>query len=62
MLDTKLPCFRGKTIASLRQRFVPELSDREAAKYLQGIINTCCTNIRSKMYDQLQYLQNDIPY
>ncbi|CAD5216891.1 unnamed protein product [Bursaphelenchus okinawaensis] len=62
MLDTKLPCFRGKTIPLLRSRFVPEMNDKEAAKYMLGIINNCCTNIRSKMYDQLQYIQNDIPY
>ncbi|CAD5222232.1 unnamed protein product [Bursaphelenchus xylophilus] len=62
MLDTKLPCFRGKTIPLLRSRFVPEMNDKDAAKYMLGIINNCCTNIRSKMYDQLQYIQNDIPY
>ncbi|KAL3103006.1 hypothetical protein niasHT_026454 [Heterodera trifolii] len=62
MLDTKLPCFRGKTIQQLRSRFSPELSEREAAKYMMGIINNCYTNVRSKMYDQIQYIQNDIPY
>ncbi|GMT18880.1 hypothetical protein PFISCL1PPCAC_10177 [Pristionchus fissidentatus] len=62
MLDTSLPCFRGKTIQQLRQRFGPTLSEREAAKYMQTVITNCFMNIRSKMYDQLQYLQNDIPY
>lgn len=62
MLDTRLPCFRGKTIQQLRNRFVPEASEREAAKYMMTIINNCYTNVRSKMYDQLQYIQNDIPY
>nr|CAD2200678.1 unnamed protein product [Meloidogyne enterolobii] len=62
MLDTKLPCFRGKTIQQLRSRFAPEATDREAAKYMMSIINSCYTNVRSKMYDQIQFLQNDIPY
>lgn len=62
MLDTKLPCFRGKTIQQLRTRFAPEMSDRDAAKYMMTVINTCYNNIRSKMYDQLQYFQNEIPY
>uniref|UniRef100_A0AC34RIU1 1-phosphatidylinositol 4-kinase n=1 Tax=Panagrolaimus sp. JU765 TaxID=591449 RepID=A0AC34RIU1_9BILA len=62
MLDTKLPCFRGKTIEQLRARFAPEKSDREAAKYMMSVINVCCNNVRSKMYDQLQYFQNEIPY
>ncbi|KAI1713438.1 phosphatidylinositol 3- and 4-kinase domain-containing protein [Ditylenchus destructor] len=62
MLDTKLPCFRGKTIQLLRNRFVPEVTDREAARYMMTIINNCYTNLRSKMYDQIQYIQNDIPY
>uniref|UniRef100_A0A7E4V1C1 1-phosphatidylinositol 4-kinase n=1 Tax=Panagrellus redivivus TaxID=6233 RepID=A0A7E4V1C1_PANRE len=62
MLDTKLPCFRGKTIQQFRTRFAPEANDRDAAKYMNTIINNCFNNMRSKMYDQLQYFQNDIPY
>lgn len=62
MLDTKLPCFRGKTIQQLRARFAPEATEREAAKYMMSIINSCYTNVRSKMYDQIQFIQNDIPY
>uniref|UniRef100_A0A183CM36 1-phosphatidylinositol 4-kinase n=1 Tax=Globodera pallida TaxID=36090 RepID=A0A183CM36_GLOPA len=62
MLETRLPCFRGKTIQQLRSRLAPEASEREAAKYMMSIINNCYTNVRSKMYDQIQYIQNDIPY
>uniref|UniRef100_A0AAF5D936 1-phosphatidylinositol 4-kinase n=3 Tax=Strongyloides stercoralis TaxID=6248 RepID=A0AAF5D936_STRER len=62
MLDTGLPCFRGKTIQQFRARFSPDTSEREAARYMMTVINNCYMNVRSKMYDQLQYLQNDIPY
>ncbi|KAI6188459.1 1-phosphatidylinositol 4-kinase [Aphelenchoides besseyi] len=62
MLETKLPCFRGKTLSLLRARFCPEASEREAAKNMLLIINNCLNNMRSLMYDQLQYIQNDIPY
>jgi phosphatidylinositol 4-kinase len=62
MLETGLPCFRGRTIQQFRLRFAPNLSERDAAKYMQSIINSCFMNVRSKMYDQLQYFQHDIPY
>uniref|UniRef100_A0A0N5B712 1-phosphatidylinositol 4-kinase n=1 Tax=Strongyloides papillosus TaxID=174720 RepID=A0A0N5B712_STREA len=62
MLDTGLPCFRGKTIQQFRARFSPDTNEREAARYMMTVINNCYMNVRSKMYDQLQYLQNDIPY
>lgn len=62
MLDTHLPCFRGKTINQLRTRFAPDMNEKEAAKYMHSVITNCFLNIRSKMYDQLQYFQNEIPY
>uniref|UniRef100_A0A1I7TW40 1-phosphatidylinositol 4-kinase n=1 Tax=Caenorhabditis tropicalis TaxID=1561998 RepID=A0A1I7TW40_9PELO len=62
MLDTHLPCFRGKTINQLRARFAPEMNEKDAAKYMHSVITNCFLNIRSKMYDQLQYFQNEIPY
>jgi hypothetical protein len=49
MLDTKLPCFRGKTIQQLRARLVPEATDQEAAKFMMAIVNNCYTNLRSNV-------------
>ncbi|KAM3723763.1 Phosphatidylinositol 4-kinase alpha [Dirofilaria immitis] len=49
MLDTHLPCFRGKTIQQFRDRFAPQLSDRDAAKYMMSIIRNCFLNVRSKI-------------
>uniref|UniRef100_A0A5K4ER66 1-phosphatidylinositol 4-kinase n=1 Tax=Schistosoma mansoni TaxID=6183 RepID=A0A5K4ER66_SCHMA len=62
MLDTGLPCFRGQTIKLLRQRFAPQLSDREAAASYLRIIRSCLAHWRDKSYDVLQYMQNQIPY
>ncbi|CAH8562612.1 unnamed protein product [Schistosoma margrebowiei] len=62
MLDSGLPCFRGQTIKLLRQRFAPQLSDREAAASYLRIIRSCLAHWRDKSYDVLQYMQNQIPY
>lgn len=62
MLDTGLPCFRGRTIKQLRNRFQPNATEREAAQYMLRIVYNCSQNIRSKTYDMLQKWQNQIPY
>lgn len=62
MLETKLPCFRGKTLPLLRARFWPDASEREAAKNMILIINNCENNSRSLFYDRIQYVQQGIPY
>jgi hypothetical protein len=60
LIDTGLPCFRGKPIESLRARFQPSLNDREAAAYIQTIVSKCYNNWRTNTYDGIQYMQNSI--
>jgi phosphatidylinositol 4-kinase len=39
MIGTDLPSFKGEpTIQRLRDRFQPDLTERQAAKYMQGVI------------------------
>ncbi|KAI6177654.1 1-phosphatidylinositol 4-kinase [Aphelenchoides bicaudatus] len=56
MIDTKLPCFRGRSIT------YSKMSELEAARNMQTIISNCLNNVRSNLYDKIQYIQNDIPY
>ncbi len=60
LIETGLPCFRGKPIESLRARFQPNSTEREAANYIQSIINKCYNNWRTNTYDNIQYMQNSI--
>ena len=62
MLDTSLPCFRGQTIKLLRQRFQPKRSEREAAQYMAKRVHQSCLSFRTKIYDRIQFYQNQIPY
>jgi phosphatidylinositol 4-kinase A len=61
LIETGLPCFRStKPIDSLRGRFQPTYTEREAATYVQKIITTCYNNLRTNTYDRIQYMQNSI--
>jgi phosphatidylinositol 4-kinase len=55
MMPTDLPSFKGEgTMIRLRDRFKPDLTEREAAKYMQGVIDNACENSMSIVYDQFQ--------
>ena len=63
MYGTDLPSFKGlPTFDHLRDRFKPHLSDREAAQHAITLIDDAHLNRRAVFYDQIQKLQNGIPY
>lgn len=62
MLGSGLPCFKPETIAHLRQRFVLEKSEREAAEFMRELIKKSYNSYSTKKYDQFQLLTNGIPY
>ncbi|KAL8928661.1 MAG: hypothetical protein Q9172_000799 [Xanthocarpia lactea] len=62
MLGSGLPCFKPETIAHLRERFVLEKSDREAAGFMRDLIKKSYGSYSTKGYDQFQLLTNGIPY
>lgn len=62
MLGSGLPCFKPETITHLRQRFVLEKSEREAADFMRDLIKKSYSSYSTKGYDQFQLLTNGIPY
>lgn len=62
MLGSGLPCFKPETITHLRQRFVLEKSEREAAEFMRGLIQKSYSSYSTRGYDQFQLLTNGIPY
>ena len=62
MIDTDLACFRGHTLSQLNDRFKPDASETDAARYMHEVINKCTLNLRTRVYDYIQYRQNSIPY
>lgn len=55
MMPTQLPSFKGEgTMIRLRDRFKPDLTEREAARYMIGVIENACENSMSIVYDQFQ--------
>ncbi|KAF5098131.1 hypothetical protein D0Z00_002148 [Geotrichum galactomycetum] len=63
MLDSGLPCFKGDaTIKRLRNRFVLDKSEREAALHFRGLIKKSFESVYTKGYDEFQRITNGIPY
>ncbi|KAL9042174.1 MAG: hypothetical protein Q9180_000786 [Flavoplaca navasiana] len=62
MLGSGLPCFKPETITHLRERFVLEKSDREAANFMRDLIKKSHGSYSTKGYDQFQLLTNGIPF
>ncbi|KAL9006999.1 MAG: hypothetical protein Q9188_000287 [Gyalolechia gomerana] len=62
MLGSGLPCFKPETITHLRERFVLEKSDREAASFMRDLIKKSYGSYSTKKYDQFQLFTNGIPY
>ncbi|PLW12578.1 hypothetical protein PCASD_16853 [Puccinia coronata f. sp. avenae] len=63
MSDTQLPSFKGEsTITKFVDRFKPNLSDREAATFMQSVIANAKQNGLSLLYDEFQWVTNEIPY
>ena len=63
MLGTELPSFKGKpTLERLRERFKPDLTEREAALHAQWLVKDAYGNMRGTLYDLIQEKQNSIPY
>ena len=58
MLDKALPCFRGKTLKYLTDRFKPDLSDHAAADHLKNVIGDSCLSKRTKWYQDMQDIAN----
>ena len=62
MLGSGLPCFKPESIAHLRQRFVLDKSEREAADFMRDLIKKSHSSYSTKGYDQFQLWTNGIPY
>lgn len=63
MLDSGLPCFKGDlTIKRLRNRFVLDKSEREAAQFFRGLVRKSYESMYTKGYDEFQRITNGIPY
>ena len=52
MLGTGLSSFKGEqTIQRLRDRFVPGMTERQAAEWMMGVIRNAHENVRSTLYE-----------
>ena len=55
-----LGCFNARSMQQLRDRFMAEKNDYQAAKAMKQLINQAYKNLRTYLYDKLQYAQNKI--
>lgn len=62
MLESGLPCFKDTTIKKLRQRFVPNKSEKDAVHHMRGLVKKALESFYTKGYDEFQRLTNGIPY
>ncbi|KAJ1309817.1 hypothetical protein OPQ81_006582 [Rhizoctonia solani] len=61
MLGADFPSFKGEpTIKRLQDRFVPQMTERQAADWMMGVVKNAQENVRSTFYDEFQRLQNGI--
>jgi phosphatidylinositol kinase/protein kinase (PI-3 family) len=60
--DSGLPCFMHKVtnISELRQRFVPNLTCYQAAKYFKKKVSSAAKKWTTNAYDYVQKVQNNI--
>ena len=57
-----IPSSAGQTIEQLSNRLKPLASEKEAANEMRTVVGNSFLNYRTKLYDQIQYHQNQIPY
>ncbi|KAJ3023680.1 phosphatidylinositol-4- kinase [Thoreauomyces humboldtii] len=63
MMDSGLPCFKGDvTTRKLRDRFLSDKTERQAAEFMVSCVQHSHENKRTGLYDKFQYMQNGIPY
>lgn len=62
MLDSGLPCFTPDTMKNLKDRFVLDRSEAEAAMYMRELVRKSYASMSTKGYDQFQLMTNNIPY
>lgn len=60
--DSKLPCFRKNAIKNLDKRFMHELDDEGAKKFVLNLIEKSVLSHRTWIYDKYQAMANDIRF
>lgn len=62
MMDSGLPCFKPESVRHFRERFVLEMSEREAANFVRRLVKSSHSSYSTSVYDQFQLMTNGIPY